>query len=72
LAFSPDGRYVATGILSNATNQSVWVWSTATGRPISPPLRHPGAVLGLEFGPDGKHLLTRCIDGGLRQWAMPR
>jgi WD40 repeat protein len=52
VAFSPDGRYFATG----SDDSTCRVWEAATGRPAGPPLPHPNFVSAVEFCPDGATL----------------
>jgi WD40 repeat protein/tetratricopeptide (TPR) repeat protein len=57
VAFSPDGSLALTGSLDRTAR----VWDAATGRPIGQPLVHPGEVLTVAFGPDGR---TVAMAGG--------
>lgn len=72
--FSPEGRRVATyGNRSNSAGESqgeVIVWEVASGKPLFPPLQHPGTMLHVEFSPDGRRLLTACDDGKARIWNL--
>jgi serine/threonine protein kinase/WD40 repeat protein len=52
VAFTPDGRYFATG----SFDATARVWETATGRPAGPPLPHTNYVATVAFSPDGNTL----------------
>ncbi len=64
VAFSPDGRLVATA----GEDKTIWLWSTATGEPVGGAFRHPAKVGALAFSPDGRALLSGCDDGLVRLW----
>ena len=65
-AFSPDGGQYATG---SGTGR-VRVWDTASGEPLSPPLRHEQRVQHLQFSPDGVRLVTTSMDRTARVWEV--
>ena len=54
LAFSPD----STRLVSAATDTLARVWDAGTGKPISPPMRHPTFVWRATFAPDGRLVVT--------------
>jgi WD40 repeat protein len=64
VAFSPDGRWIASGDWDN----KVRLWDAATGEPCAI-LPHPGYVLSLAFSPNGQSLVTGSFgDERLRIW----
>jgi WD40 repeat protein len=60
VAFSPDGKTVATGIdpVGYRVDMDVKVWDRATGKELIKPLHHLELVRALAFSPDGKTLAT--------------
>jgi eukaryotic-like serine/threonine-protein kinase len=69
IAFSPDGRYFATG--SNPPGRvagEVRLWDATTGRLLLPPMPHTNWAAALAFQPDGKILAAGDYNGLVRFW----
>jgi WD40 repeat protein/predicted Ser/Thr protein kinase len=61
LAFSPDGKQLAT-----AQPGRLWLWDLATWRVRQPPGQPPSPIHSLAFTPDGKTLLSAGTDSSIR------
>jgi WD40 repeat protein len=66
IAFSPDGRTLASGDPSGA----IQLWDTATGQQIGASRERPAAVRRLAFAPDGRTLASRDPDQTIRLWEV--
>lgn len=64
VAFSPDGRLVATG----SSDKMVHVWEVASGREILQLQGHGDWVMSVCFSPDGQKILSGSADKSLRLW----
>ena len=65
VAFSPDGKTLATG----SADGTVRLWDVATHRPDRRALTgHTGPVTSVAFSPDGKTLASGSADGTVRLW----
>src|SRR5207247_1656640 len=64
VAFSPDGRFVATG----SWDTTARVWDAFTGAPVTPPMRHDRLVYDVSFSADGRCLLAASGNLHARLW----
>ncbi len=64
VAFSPDGKTIATG----SWDKTARLWDLKSGQPIGPTIQHQGAVRGVAFSPDGRWLATASNDKSARVW----
>src|SRR5262249_9637858 len=62
--FSRDGRLV----VSASADGTARVWNVATGKPVSPALRHGADVIRAVFSPDGRSVVTASLDQTARLW----
>jgi WD40 repeat protein/serine/threonine protein kinase len=66
-AFSPDGRLVVTA----SHDGTARVWDAATGKAVTPPLKHPPGSGCAAFSPDGRRVATgggNLKEGSARVW----
>ncbi len=64
VAFSPDGKVVATG----GVERKVVLRDAMSGKEIRQLAGHAGVVTALAFSPDGKRLVTGSADNTIRFW----
>jgi WD40 repeat protein len=65
VAFSPDGRTVATG----SADGNVRLWDAATGQEIGPPMSSDAQpVATVAFSPDGALVAAGSADGNVQLW----
>ncbi len=66
IAFSPDGRTLASG-----DSHRIHLWNVAAQRPIGPALQdRPGFIYSVAFSPNGKLLASGRQDGTIRVWSV--
>ena len=68
MAFSPDGRWLATG----SDDKTVVLRDGKTGRAVRLLAGHAGAIRGIGFAKDSKTLATSSTDGTIRLWPVDR
>lgn len=67
LAFSPDGKLLATGDRSGL----IQLWNTSTWEEADAPLSgHTESIVDLAFSPDGRRLASVALDQMLLQWNL--
>ena len=71
VAFSPDGKRLATAIRSD-DRYAVHFWDVKTGKRTHTFTGHTANIYSVAFSPDGKVLATASDDGTVLLWDVPR
>jgi WD40 repeat protein len=80
VAFSPDSRWLLAGGggrhddwfgHKDGADTAIRLWDIASGEEIHRFEGHKGAVMSLQFSPDGRYFLSGSSDATMRLWRLP-
>jgi len=74
VAWSPDGRQVASGSgnQGQSDNGEIFVWDAHSGQRVHALVGYPGVVSALTWTASGERLISGGSDGMVRWWDVPR
>jgi WD40 repeat protein len=64
VAFSPDGKRIASGSLDS----TVKVWDSSTGQELLSLMGHTKGISSVAFSPDGKRIASGSLDSTVKVW----
>ncbi|MEK6408133.1 MAG: caspase family protein [Acidobacteriota bacterium] len=64
LAFSPDGRMLASG----GFDSTIKLWDLSSGRELRTLAGHGGSIVAVDFSSDGRFVVSGSDDGSARLW----
>jgi WD40 repeat protein len=71
LAFSPDGRLLASGASSSQSGDHVVrVWDTQAGEEIAALEGHEGGITAVAFAPNPNHIISASADQTVKVWDL--
>ena len=75
LAFSPDGRYLASGsgpiLASMDGDRTIKIWNSSTGQLVRSIEGHRDLVTSIAFSPEGRYLASASRDATIKLWEFP-
>jgi WD40 repeat protein len=69
LVLSPDGKTLLR--IGAGGEHVIHFVDVASGKEIGEPDGYSQALVNVQFGPDGNHVLTKAADGSVQFWAVP-
>ena len=66
MAFSPDGRTIASG----SEDKTMKLWDAASGRELRTLTENRGGVAAIAFSPNGRTIISGAFDRTVRYWSV--